>query len=78
MHPNLVNKQKQILNTVRNPDFIFQGETKELLATIYLSKVKYLVVVYKESISDGFIITAFETTDTNWIFKKKVVWSKPS
>lgn len=76
MHPNLVHKQKQILATVKNPGYIFQGNVRELLATVQLSKVRYLVVVYKEVVDDGFIITAFETTDTYWLFKKKLIWSK--
>ena len=78
MHPNLALKQKKVLNTIKDPDLIFQGKGGELLAAIQLSKARYLVVVYMELISDGFIITAFETTDTNWLFKKKVIWNKPS
>lgn len=78
MHPNLAGKQKQVLDAVKNPDIIFQGAAKELLATIQLSKGRYLVVVYKELADDGFIITAFETIDTNWLFKKKIIWNKPS
>lgn len=76
MHPNLVDKQKQVLNTVKDPDFIFQGGAGELLATTLLSKTSYLVVVYKEMATDGFIITAFDATDTFWLFKKKLLWSK--
>lgn len=67
MHPNLADKQKQVLNTVKDPDLIFQGAARELLATIELSKVRYLVVVYKELI-----------TDTYWLFKKEIIWSKHS
>jgi len=78
MHPGLANKRKQILNTVKNPDYIFQGRSEELLAVLELSKRTYLVVVYRELNSDGFIITAFETTDTLWLFKKEIIWSKPS
>lgn len=78
MHPNLADKQNQILATVKNPGYIFQGNAGELLATIQLSKIGYLVVVYKELVDDGFIITAFETTDTYWLFKKEIIWSKHS
>ena len=78
MHPALANKQKQILETVNNPDYIFQGEGEELLAVSRASQRAYLVVVYKEGITDGFIITAFETTAKTWLFKKKLVWSKHS
>lgn len=78
MHPSLINKQSQVLATVKNPDYILKGRAGELLAVSAISKKRYLVVVYKEEISDGFIITAFETTDTRWLFKKEKIWSKPS
>lgn len=77
MHPRLANKQKQVLNTVKDPDAIFQGQSKELLATTELPKGRHLVVVYKELAGDGFIITAYDTTDVYWLFKKKLLWSKP-
>lgn len=78
MHPSLTDKQKQVLPTVKNPDYIFKGKAKELLAVSALSKRRYLVVIYKESENDGFIITAFETTDRLWLFKKELIWNKLS
>lgn len=78
MHPSLEDKQKQVLATVRNPDYVMKGKQKELLAVSPLSGKGYLVVIYKEEIDDGFIITAFETTDMLWLFKKEIIWSKPS
>ncbi|MBI2019878.1 hypothetical protein HYS94_00450 [Candidatus Daviesbacteria bacterium] len=78
MHPSLVSKQTEVLNTIKDPDYIFQGSAKELLAVSATSKRVYLVVVYKEKIDDGFIITAFETTDKLWLFKKELIWSKVS
>lgn len=87
MHPSLTNKKSKVLATVKNPDYILKGKARELLAVSMLSKRAYLVVVYKEILlsdeskelsSDGFIITAFETTDILWLFKKKIIWNKPS
>ncbi len=78
MHPSLTSKQESILNAVENPDSILKGRTGELLAVVGTSKRIYLVVVYKETVDDGFIITAFETTDTTWLFKKEIIWSKHS
>lgn len=78
MHPNLASKQKQVLKTVENPEYIFKGGAGELLAVSELSKRAYLVVVYKETVDDGFIITAFDTADTVWLFKKELIWSKDS
>lgn len=76
MHPSLIDKQKQVLATVKNPDYIFKGKAKELLAVSVIFKRVYFVVVYKHTLGDGFIITAYETTDTNWLFKKELVWNK--
>ena len=86
MHPNLTDKQKQVLTTVKNPDHVFKGKGEELLAVSALSKRGYIVVVYKETLllrnketeNDGFIITAFVTTDKLWLFKKELAWNKLS
>lgn len=78
MHPSLQEKQAQVLSTTKNPEYIFKGKGKELLAVSVLSKRGYIVVVYKESANDGFVITAFETTDKLWLFKKELVWNKLS
>ncbi len=78
MHPSLTDKQKQVLKTVKNPNYIFKGRAEELLAVFVLSRRSYIVVVYRESGNDGFIITAFETTDKLWLFKKELIWNKLS
>ena len=78
MHPNLTDKQNKVLATVKNPDYIFEGRGSELLAVSITSKRAYLVIVYKESVDDGFIITAFETTDKLWLFKKELIWNRLS
>lgn len=78
MHPSLNNKKSQVLNSVKNPDYILKGKAGEMLAVLILSNKWYLVVVYKEEVNDGFIITAFETTDVRWLFKKEKIWSKHS
>jgi len=78
MHPNLVDKKTLVLKTVKDPDYILRGKGRELLAVLRLSMRHYLVVVYKEVEDDGFIITAYETSDTLWLFKKELIWSKLS
>lgn len=78
MHPALAGKQEQVLKTVKNPECILQGKAGELLAVSGTLRKQYLVVIYKEFENDGFIITAFETTDVNWLFKKEIIWSKHS
>ena len=78
MHPSLNNRQTQVLYSVKNPDYILRGKAGELLAVLMLSKRAYLVAVYKEVGDDRFIITAYETTDTLWLFKKELIWNKHS
>ncbi len=78
MHPTLSNKQEKVLKAVNNPEYILEGSKKEFLAVSKLTKRSYIVVIYKEEIADGFVITAYETTDTLWLFKKEVIWNKHS
>lgn len=78
LHPNLSDKQTKVLSTVKNPDYILKGQAQELLAVSKLSARLYIVVVYKEIKPDGFIITAYDTTDVRWLFKKELIWSKDS
>lgn len=78
MHPTLSENRKKVLTTVKNPDYIFKGRAKELLAVLKISQRNYLVVIYKEKEADGFIITAYETTAKLWLFKKELIWSRHS
>ncbi|MDP1722134.1 MAG: hypothetical protein Q8L37_02900 [Candidatus Gottesmanbacteria bacterium] len=39
----------------------------------------WIVIVYKErDATDGFVLTAYVTTDFRWLLKRKILWSKPS
>jgi hypothetical protein len=61
-HTELAGMRDQVLDTVANPLRIFAGRAGELLATKEIGSAIWLVVVYRESRSDGFIITAFVTS----------------
>lgn len=78
LHPNLVDKHIKVLSAVKNPEHILKGGAGELLAVSKLSIRVYLVVVYKEIKHNGFIITAYDTTDVRWLFKKELIWSRDS
>lgn len=69
---------ESVLNIVKSPDAILKGDTGELLAVKKQpGKRVWNVVAYKEvSKEDGFILTAYLTTDANWLFKREVVWNK--
>ena len=64
-----------ILETVENPEAIYEGKTGELLAVKELENGKYIVVVYRElSSEDGFIITAFLTRRKRQLERRRKIW----
>ena len=78
-HPEIDdNEFGKVLEIVNNPNFILKGDHGELFAiTKELGSRYYFVVIYKEQLeSDGFIITAYKTTDAKWLFKRKILWKK--
>ncbi len=76
-HSELAGYFFEILDAVQNPDFIFEGNEKELLAIKMISDGRHLVVVYKElNDNDGFVITSFLTSKINSIKNKKLIWEK--
>lgn len=68
---------KDVLKVVEKPDMVLTGDFDELLAVSKVSRRKqWLVVVYKEGKKDGFIITAYVTSDIKWLLKRKIIWIK--
>ena len=65
--------------TISDPDFIVKGKKDELLAyKLYkLTPIseKYVIVIYKELINDGFVITALMSSKIGKI-KGDIVWKK--
>ena len=66
----------EILETIVNPAKILKGGDGELLAVREIEKNKFLVVVYRELIDDGFIITAFLTRREQYLNRRKQIWPK--
>ena len=69
-HPEMDELQKQVLETLSEPEMIQQGDYGDLLSIRFYSRTplthKYLVVVYREVIiNDGFILTAYLTNQTS-------------
>jgi hypothetical protein len=75
-HPELANLQPKVIQTLEDPDKILQGNDGELLAVKLLNDNKYLVTVYRELETDGFIITAYLTRRINSLNKRKELWSR--
>ncbi len=73
-HCELAGMRLEVLETVANPEVILSGGAGELLAIRELDLGKHLVVVYREFENDGFIITAFLTSKTNFLKRRKQLW----
>ena len=67
-----------MLDAVANPKWVIQGYHDELWAVVEISENKVLLVVYKEikSQNDGFIITAFFTSQIEKLKRRKIIWTQ--
>jgi hypothetical protein len=70
----LAGLRSEIMETVANPAEIFAGNHGELLVVREVEPGKYLVVVYRESPQDGFIITAFLTRKGHTLRRRQQLW----
>jgi hypothetical protein len=79
-HDYMAGIQDLVFETIENPDCIVQGEKNELIAVRHYEKTsiseKNMVVIYKETKDDGFIVTAFLTSKPDKISKRGIEWKK--
>ena len=77
-HNDLAGYYDKVLEAVANPKWIFQGYHDELWAILKINENKVLLVVYKEikSENDGFIITAFFTSQIKKLKRRKITWTQ--
>jgi len=73
-HSELAGSRQEVVETIANPTEIFAGNRGELLAVREVEPGKYLVVVYRESQQDGFIITAFLTRKGHTLRRRQQLW----
>ena len=73
-HCELAGLRLDVLETIRNPVRVVAGGEGELLALRELELGKYLVVVYRESEDDGFVVTAFLTRRLRSLDRRKQLW----
>lgn len=68
----------EIIKIIAYPDFILKGNKREFLAVKKKPRKKvWLVVPYREvSQEDGFVLTAYFTSDLFWLLKKEIIWNK--
>lgn len=73
-HPEMARRRQKVLETVEAPDRILEGGAGELLAVKQSGARGWLVVVYKEGATAGFVITAFRTTREASLNRRRQLW----
>ena len=74
-HSEMAGYYADVLETIEDPNAIYEGGSGELLASRELEIDKYLVVVYKEvNREDGFVITAFLTRKIGQLEQRRKIW----
>lgn len=76
-HNYLSGLSDEVLESINNPEEIVKGEEGELIAIRRFNN-KHMVIIYKEvNNNDGFVITAFLTSEIERIKKdRKTIWKK--
>jgi hypothetical protein len=76
-HSEMAGYYSEVLEVVEDPDAVYEGSSGELLAVKEMKTDKYIVVVYKEvSETDGFVITAFQTSRMKQLERRKKIWPR--
>ncbi len=78
-HPNLQGWRARVLETIEGPDFVVSGRHGELLAVraySHFGRPRFIVVVYRETGEDGFIITAVLTSEVRNLKRRGVLWPR--
>lgn len=78
-HPEMVEQKERVLETVSDPEVVYQGDEDALMAVRRYTRTplteKYLVAVYREVTDvDGFILTAYFTNRP--ASGREVVWKR--
>lgn len=74
-HCELAGMRLEVLETVAQPSRILAGGAGELLAVREMSVGRYLVAVYRELENDGFVVTAFLTSKSGSLNRRRQLWS---
>src|SRR5438874_12128027 len=73
-HAELAGIRYDVLDVITQPDKIVAGNDGELLAIKEITDGKFLVVIYRETELDGFIITAFLTRRKKSLERRRKLW----
>ena len=73
-HAELAGYRLEVLEAIAQPERILAGNAGELLALHKQNDGKTLVAVYRETVADGFVITAFLTRREASLNRRKQLW----
>lgn len=74
-HSEMAGYYFEVLETVGEPEAIYEGKAQECIAAREIDRGKYIVVVYRElSKNDGFVITAFSTRRRSQLEGRRKIW----
>ena len=76
-HSEMAGYYYDVLETISNPNAIYEGKYDALIAVKNMEKDKLIVVIYKEiNNEDGFIITAFMTKKIKQFERRRKIWQQ--
>lgn len=71
-HDDVAGHYDDVLETIENPDLVLRGYKGALIAIRGAGRGRYFCVVHRElNEDDGFVISAFFTTEIN---KRQIIW----
>ncbi|MBW1614845.1 MAG: hypothetical protein JRJ57_13015 [Deltaproteobacteria bacterium] len=74
-HSEMAGYYFEVLETVEEPEAIYEGKEGECIAVREIEKEKYIVVIYRElNKEDEFVITAFLTRRRKQLERRRKIW----
>ncbi len=75
-HSELAAMRFKVLETIAEPNVIYEGNDRENLAIREIETGKFLVAVSRELQTDGFIITAFLTRRVKSLEEREICYGR--
>jgi hypothetical protein len=76
-HSEMAGYYFEVLETVEEPEAIYEGKMGECIAIRKMEKGKNIVVVYRElNKEDGFVITVFLTRRRKQFERRQKIWER--
>jgi len=76
-HSEMAGYYFEVLETVEDPEAIYEGKMGESISVREIEEGKIIVVVYRElSKEDGFVITAYLTRRKSQFERRRMLWKR--